>query len=101
VGAAVEPVWPPTAVDDGVADRTPEEVDAVVPAVDASALEAAVVVTGWLAASVPIMANMPDVLRPAVRTRAAAALWPRRRWIGRDPAVRAGRGAGASSAASR
>ena len=29
---------------------------------------------GWLAARVPMMANIPDVLSPAVNTRAAAAL---------------------------
>jgi hypothetical protein len=58
-----------------VADRTPD-VDAVVPAVEASDDDDVVVVDaiGWLAARVPMMANIPDVLSPAVNTRAAAAL---------------------------
>jgi hypothetical protein len=47
-----------------------------VPAVEASDDDDVVVVDaiGWLAARVPMMANMPDVLSPAVSTRAAAAL---------------------------
>ncbi len=81
MGAAVEPAWAPAAVDEGVADRAPPDVEAVVPAVDAFELEVVVVVDadGWLAARLPMMANIPDVLSPAVSTRAAAALWPRRR----------------------
>jgi hypothetical protein len=101
VDAVVELVAPPAAVDEGVADRVPADVEAVVPAVEESdVLLAAAVATGWLAASAPTMANMPEVLRPAVRTRAAAALW-RRRLTGRAPAVRAGRGDGASSSGAR
>jgi hypothetical protein len=75
VGAAVEPAGAPAAVEEGVAERTPD-VDAVVPAVEASDDEDVVVVDaiGWLAARVPMMANIPDVLSPAVSTRAAAAL---------------------------
>jgi hypothetical protein len=100
---AVAEAPPPAAVDEGVADRTPDAVDAVAPAVDEPAVldtEAAVVAAGWLAARAPMMANIPEVLSPAVRTRAAAALW-RRRLIGRAPALRAGRGSGASSSAAR
>jgi len=81
VDAVVAPGWPPAAVEDGVADNAPPSEVAVGPAVEVLVfdVDAAVVVTGWLAASVPMMANMPEVLSPAVSTRAAAALCPRRR----------------------
>jgi hypothetical protein len=88
-------------VDEGVADRAPVGVGAVVAAVEASDDEEVVVVdgSGWLAARVPMMANIPEVLSPAVRIRAAAALWRRR--PGRRDVVGDGRrGWGRGSSAS-
>jgi hypothetical protein len=89
-------------VDEGVADRGPVGAGAVVAAVEASDDWEVVVVdrSGWLAARVPMMANIPEVLSPAVRIRAPAALWrqrPGRRDVVGDGRRGWGRGSSASA----